>query len=164
MLDIVYFLRELLFEGSTLLDSEIHKVLQGITDCLFHSLPLLVPQLLHICLRQHVGHTEQRIEPVLRQGDACLVGDGLDLMVVILHQRCVNGRRVHSRVFLYPHTHVHLASDQSLSHHLAHLHLFLTVKRSNTCIQVKLLGIERLHLRMDFLVLVGHDSLAVARH
>ena len=137
--DIVDLLRELLLKGCSLLCTEVHEVLQSLTDGTFNCLPLFVVQLLCIRLCQYVGHTEQGVEPVLGHRDACLLRDALDLLVVVLHESGIDGGRVNGHILLYPDAHVHFSPDESLSHHLTHLHLLFAIEGCDTCVQVKLL-------------------------
>ena len=164
LLDVVNLLLELLLEGGTLLDTEVHEVLQRFSHSLAHHLPLCLVEHLRLRLRQHVGHPEKRVEAVLRHGDARLLRDALDLLVVVLHESRIDGCGVYGHVLLYPHTHVNLSSYKGLGHHLAHLHLLLTIERCDAGVQVELLRVERLHLYVYFLLSKGHDSIAVACH
>ena len=162
--DVINLLCELLLQGCTLLRTEIDKVLQSLLHSIAGSEPLLFLEFLHICLRQHIGHAEQSVEPVGRHGDARLIGNTLNLVVIVFYQRGIDRRCIDQRIFLYPKTQIHLSANQCFGHHLAHLHLFLTIEGCNTCVQVKLLGIERLDLYMNLFFLVSYDSLAVACH
>ena len=162
--DIVNLLRKLLLQGSTFLGTEIHQILQCLLHCFTGSLPLFLLKLLHIRLSQYIGHTEQCIEPVLRQGNTRLLRDGLYLIVIVLHEGRIDRCGIHHGILLHPYAHIHLTANESLSHHLAHLHLLLTIERGDTRIQIQLLGVKRLDLYMNLLFLVSYDSLAIARH
>ena len=162
--DIIDLLGKLLLKGCTFLCTEIHQILQGLAHGVLHRRPLFVGQLLCIRLCQHVRHTEQSVEPVIWYGDARLLRDTPDLLIIILHECRIDGGRVDSHILLYPDAHVDFSSDKGFGYHLAHLHLLLAIKGCNTCVQVKLLGVQRLHLYMDFLVFVSYDSFAVACH
>ena len=137
--DVVNLLRKLLLKGGTLLLAEVHEAVEGLLHGSLHCQPFLVVQLFHVRLCQHVRHPQQRIEVVFRHRDTRLFRDGLDLLVIILHEGRIDRRWIHSHILFYPHTHVHLTTDESLGNHLAHLHLLLTVERCNTGVQVKLL-------------------------
>ena len=136
LLDVVNLLLELLLEGGTLLDTEVHEVLQGLSHSTSHHLPLCLVERLGICLRQYVRHPEQCVEPVFRHGDPRLLGDGLDLPIIVLHECRIDRRGVNGHVLLYPHAHVHFATNEGLSHHLAHLHLLLAIEGSDSRVQV----------------------------
>ena len=110
LLDVVNLLLKLLFKGGTLLLAEVHQCLDGLFHSLAGSGPLVVAQHLLLRLRQHVGHAQQRVHRVGRQGDARLLGDGHHLAVVVLDECAVDGGGVDRGVFLYPEAEVHLAA------------------------------------------------------
>ena len=130
--NIVNLLRKLLLKGGTLLFAEVHETFQGIRHSPLHDGPLLVLEYLHIRLRQHIGHTGQGVQPVLRLRDTHFLGHILQLVIVVFHEGGIHRGRVHRALFLYPHTHVHFSADQSLCHHRPALHLLLTIERGNT--------------------------------
>ena len=133
-------------------------------DSSLGGLPLLVVEFLDIGLRCHVGQTQQCAEPVGGLGNTGLCGDVLYLAVVVLHEGRVDGCGVDSRILFYPDSEVDFTPDDGLGDGAAYLHLFLTIERSNACRQVEGLAVQRFDFNIDFLFLVGYDSLAVAGH
>ena len=93
-----------------------------------------------------------------------VVGKAAQLLIIAVHQRRVHRHSIRSGILLYPETEFHLSTDNALGNELSDFHLLLAIERGDTCVQVKLLGVERLDLYMNLLFLVGYDSLAVARH
>ena len=163
-LDVVHLLGELLLQGSTLLAAELDEVVHSLVDGLLCSLPFLVCQFFHIGLGRHVGQAQQRSIPVGGLRNACLCRNLLDLLVIVLHQRHVDGRGVSHNVLFYPDREINLASFQILGDELTYLHFLLSIQRSNTCGEVESLAVQRLNLHVDLLFFVGYGSFSEACH
>ena len=163
LFDVINLLAKLLLQSGTLLCTEVHQMLHSLLYTTLHDLPLLVTEQLYLRLCQHVGHAHQQRHPV---GVRHLVflGKACQLLIVVLHQCLVDLRSIDSSILFYPDVKLYLTSDDTLGNELTNLHLLLSVERSNTCRQVKLLRVERLDFHIDFLSLKGHDSLAIASH
>ena len=162
--DIVYLLSKLLLESCSLLNTKVNKTLQGIAQSTFHHIPLLIVECLYISLRQHIWHASEGVNPIFRFRNANLLGNAFQLIIVVFYECCIYWCCVHSTLFLYPHTHIHLSTNESLCHHLTHLHLLLTIKWSDAGLEVKLLRVQRLHLHVDLFVLISYNNIAVASH
>ena len=101
-LDVVNLLSKFAFEGGTFLDAEVNQLLQSLFDGLLGSFPFFSSKLLALCFARYIGHTEQGVEPILRLGNTRLGRDGLDLPVIVLYKRCIDGRSIRASLALYP--------------------------------------------------------------
>ena len=164
MLNVVYFLCKLALKRTSLLLAEVNKTVKSLSHTSLHHNPFLILQDLHIRLRQHIRHTGQRVNPVLRLRYARTAGNGFQLLVVILHKGGVHRSSLHTAFPFRPYTHVYLTPDKGLGHHLTYLHLLLSIERCYACLQVKLLAVERFDFYVNFLLFIGYNSAAVARH
>ena len=161
--NIVSLLGKLLLQGRTLLGTEIHQMLYSLADTLSRHGPFLITENLNLCLRQHVRHAHQRRHPV-RTRQLMVVGKAAQLLVVAVHQRRIHRHSICRSILFHPEAELHFSAYDPLGNQLTDFHFFLAIDWSNTCGQVKLLGVERLDFHIDFLSLVGYDSLAVTRH
>ena len=139
LFDVVNLLTEFLLQCSTFLRTEVNQMLQGFFDTSTNSIPLLVSQNLDFRLGQHIGHTGQCLHPIHTLSNTMTISEALQLLIVVLHQGHIQRSSFGSCIFLNPHSHFHLTTDNTLSYHLAYLHLFFTIEGSNTGGEVQLL-------------------------